>query len=942
MFVSKRPIFGIALSLVISFPALAGNAPLSTIESLVHSRAYGLALVEAKRLGSDAGSYWEGYCLRRLGQDPLKAFGRVPKHSRYYRQACIERARFLRTQGQYQASAELLEEAASLGADSQLTRELAELWSLAGAYYRAAELYSKLSSQMPDLLYPLAWCYTKMDNYPKAMLVWQEALAKSPGHPMTRDAYIGLANSYLRLKKPFKAAEYFRKVGEVDRAAFLEGEGYAQNGQYSTALSHYKSARGSWIEPSAYGVAYTQWKLGRLAEAIKSFNHYLTQYPQGMLYPDALYGYARVLEANGDLPQAKDAYLKLANTRNREKALYELCGLAFAQEAYPEAIKWARLLTDEFTKSPLVPAATWALAESALANAEYSSAIEAYDRLAQQPDRLEFLKNRTEELNYRLGIAYFRAEKYQQAVEILAKCQSDDALFWRAEAAYQLGKTPVGYYSEYLRKFPNGGHAGEAYYGQAWCYYRDARLADAQDSFRQAADRLVHPKLKQDSLERLSEVATRLGHWKEAEKAYQDLEALLQGEDAQEARFQRAQCLSRQGRQDEALALFESYADANGSKRHNALSMVGHIHVNAGRHQQAIPYFEKISQSQTATAQDRLDAAYMIAACYFNLGNSQAACEVYAKLLAEPGLEETSRTEIQQLMAQARIKTGDLSIARTIAQESSASWKVSLLDEIAQAYAAKPDPAEALKTLELLPPSPERKFLAANCHQAMGDATRSVEILLGLSRDRHAYQEKSLYLLGEYYRQQRQVKDAAWAFNRQYSLYPSTMSVQVGLDTAKLAIEQKEPAIAKEIYRTVANTQPKTPSARTAWLGLGELEYSSKRFNEAATAYRKAEASATPKTAPAAQARYWMGASLVGAAKYEEAIKELELLKQNPQARIWLPLAWLKQGEACEFLRRFTQAKAYYRRVLQQGTPADRSEAARRIDWIDKNIKGVS
>ncbi|HEY9766330.1 MAG TPA: tetratricopeptide repeat protein, partial [Chroococcales cyanobacterium] len=168
-------------------------------------------------------------------------------------------------------------------------------------------------------------------------------------------------------------------------------------------------------------------------------------------------------------------------------------------------------------------------------------------------------------------------------------------------------------------------------------------------------------------------------------------------------------------------------------------------------------------------------------------------------------------------------------------------------------------------------------------------------------------------------------------------------AVQAGMDLARSSRDHKEPAVAREVYKAVSQGQARTPVGRAACFALGELAIEAHDYREAAIAFRRAETASPPHSGLAAQASYWLGYTLVADGRFEDAVAELVRLKPDgfnkEELKTWLPLAWLKQGEAYENLRRFGDAEKIYQKVLAQGEESERREAKKRLDWIAKNIK---
>jgi hypothetical protein len=97
--------------------------------------------------------------------------------------------------------------------------------------------------------------------------------------------------------------------------------------------------------------------------------------------------------------------------------------------------------------------------------------------------------------------------------------------------------------------------------------------------------------------------------------------------------------------------------------------------------------------------------------------------------------------------------------------------------------------------------------------------------------------------------------------------------------------------------------------------------------------------------------RYSLGNALVGCKRYEDALFELTSLTAAKEPagskepltayRGWKALAWLKQGEALEKLRRWEEAQAIYATVGIDTTlpERERQEAQARSAWIKANVR---
>lgn len=939
------------------------NAPLSAatdpfwprLEDMVERSAYPLALYEINHAARpDAEKthldYLRGYCLRRMGQDPEKALNGIPRSSVWFLPARIELSEAYLSSGKTEKAAETMALAVSMEPLDERVERLADLYFVLGKYEKAAECYEKLSKRKPAFLYSLAWCHTRLGNYPKAMATWQTAISRLPQHPMSQEARLCLANSFLQLGRPLKASEQFRFARELDRAEFLAAEGLMGDGKNDLAIAHYRLVKGPFEEAALYGLSFSLGQQGRLEEAKKSFRTAINRFPKGKLLSESFYSLGRILELQGLSEEARAAYEKSidADQGATERSTYRLVALLFNKGKNEETILWARKLEKEFPKSEWLPPALWAMGESAFALSDYPQAIAAYDKLVAS-ENLGFLKNRGEEIKYRLGIAYLRNGKFEKAIEYLLGCQAnyaEDALFWRAEATYRLGKSAQALWSEYLKRYPRGSHRFEAQYGLAWGYYRQSMLPEAANRFKLAAEGLSDPKLKRDALNRWGSLMAQLGNWSEAKEAFDRVEKADPSDPGN--RFQKALCAYRLGQLDDAGMMLESFVSTNPSAPQNkeARSLIGQIKMKQGRFDEAAAIFETLSHDPALSQEERFEHTFKLAACYQNSGKAKAASEVYSSLMKEPDLSRDLQGELKGLMARANLQSGDLDSARLLAEEDATAslWAPETLDEVSKKYFEKKDFSGASKTLLAMKNrTPEQDLLLAHSFLSLGDATKSIPLLRELSLKKNSLQRTVLFELNKVQREDGRFKEALISFGRLSTLFPGKESVQAGMDLARASRDRKEPAVAREVYKAVAQGQAKTPVGRAACFALGELAIEAHDYREAAIAFRRAETASPPHSGLAAQASYWLGYTLVADRRFEDAIAELARLKPDgfnkEEIKTWLPLAWLKQGEAYENLRRFSDAEKIYKKVLVQGEESERREAKKRLDWIAKNIK---
>ncbi|HEY9766526.1 MAG TPA: tetratricopeptide repeat protein, partial [Chroococcales cyanobacterium] len=182
-------LFASALVPFLAAPLFAAPDPFwPRLEDMVARHAYPLALYEINHAARpDAEKthldYLRGYCLRRLGRDSEKTLDGIPRSSVWFLPARIELSESYLSSGKTEKAAETLSLAVSIAPGDARIERLADIYFVLGKYEKAAEYYEKLSKRKPAFLYSLAWCHTRLGNYPKAMATWQTAISRLPGHP---------------------------------------------------------------------------------------------------------------------------------------------------------------------------------------------------------------------------------------------------------------------------------------------------------------------------------------------------------------------------------------------------------------------------------------------------------------------------------------------------------------------------------------------------------------------------------------------------------------------------------------------------------------------------------------------------------------------------------------------------------------------------------------
>ncbi len=801
--------------------------------------------------------------------------------------------------------------------------------------------------------YGAGWAATRAGLHARALWFWQQAIREFPLSQRVKEARLNLANHYLRMGRLAYAAEQLRAAGERTEernpeaiawtAEFVGAEAAVQAGDWVRAIEHYKRAAGSprWAEAAAYGVGWSLWQAARLSEAEDALEKCLKDYPSGRFKAAASYALGRVAQDRGRKAQALDAYqaaLGFGKSRWAEEALFQLAGLELTADRPAEAIRWCRRLVADYPTGRMVTAGLWLLAESQLASGAISDAIESYGRLARKPESLSFLEGKGDRVLFKLGLAYFKggdlesAEAAFRQVRLEAGPLAAEARFWRAETLYRQGKfgDAADVYESVVAKFADSPKIGEAAYGLGWSELRQGRKGPAMWAFKTAAEKLLDKPLKRDAYQRLAVLQLDAGLYKEAQKALEQVVHLDEGGDPTEGAFYLAWSQMRAGDYDQAVQGFSRVADRTpeSSRGRQARIYQAQVLMRLGRFIEAGNAFESLAKLPPVEGgPDEVDPRMRAAAAYMSGGDPAKAADLYSRMISAASASAAVLDQVLQPLTLAYIQADMLpqaeSVLTTLA--SGSPWMPALLVKVAQGYSKGGKWQEAA---------------AAYAHVPVPDSTVMLERARALRKagDPAGAAELYKYLAAP-------TTDLAKTIKRtavQFELLDS-------YDEAGRFDLQKD--VLDSLELDVATNSAEAEQLGTAWYRYGETVLKRGDPTVAAIAFRSSEKRAPRGSVAAWRARYSLGNALVEGKRYEDALFELTQLtaakeprgSKEPIAgyRTWKALAWLKQGEALERLRRWDEATQIYQSVSADWTVPERErhEAQARLAWIKANVR---
>ncbi len=912
--------------------------------------------------------YRMGLARERLGDyaGAAEAFSRVPQESAWFPRAAQHLAQLWIAEGRYDRAAAayraLVPTLAGVAAQ-RAHLALADALYAGGRYQDALAQYHLLENEPDPAIqqaawYGEGWSALKAGLQARAYFAWSQILDLFPNSPRILEARLNLANHFLGIGHFDEAADQIRAVAAMpgmnqatasfhfgpaalaDRqelvqmdlpalADFVAAEGAANDGDWVRAIAHYRAVprNSRWAEQAAYGLGWVLWQAGRLPDAEDQLQDTLRAFPHGTLRAATYFALGRVQVDRNEKPDAKDSFrsaTELGKDRWAEESLYELASLALADRRMDAAEKWARELERDYPTGHYAAAGLWVLAEAELSAGDTRDAIANYGRLAHHPEALDFLGGNDNPVIFKLGIAYLRAGDARSAESALSQVHgklADEAVFWRAEALYDLGRyaEAANLYATYLKRGDQAPYAPEAAYGLAWSLLERGDRKGARKEFAQAAGALLEPKLEHDAYYRLSLLDMDDGDYAGAQAALQKALAIKGLAPDDEARFLLAVSEMRTGDAKDAADEFAAIVakDPNSPRGRQAQRDLADCDMQLGDFLGAGNLYQTLAQSEPATASDVDDLRLEAATAYAAGGHDGRAANLYDLVATDASASAKVRIGALKPLVTAYIASGGLAQAESVLtdQASASAWAPEMLRQVADAYAK-------LR---------EWRRAAAAYAEIPGGGTGALIL-----------RAQALTQAGE-------LPDAAALFE---TLSASASARQPEILTDLAALYDQMGAL-KRARRTLGRLEAAPGAERRrkaqAWYAYGDVAFKKGSIPEAIYAFGKAQAEASPADPLEFKSRYWLGSALVEAGQPRKALAVLaKLIYARPPVdpevasawKSWRSLALLEAGEAHEHLHQWAEARAVYQRMTHDPLVADRDrgEAEARLAFIQQNV----
>lgn len=583
---------------------------------------------------------------------------------------------------------------------AQLYVDLAHRYSYEGNLDEAIELYEKaLSLQLPadltpQVLYWTAESYVSKRDYDQA----HHYLGRIPDeHPGSRFAPKALytqgrlhlmenendaaAAKFERLRNSYPVAEvvgrigtalgeaYYRQgryreaveslsgeMGRLDsrqqsKASLIIAESYNYLDELDNAATWYRRYirlnEGTEEERLAhYGLGWVFHKQGVYHWAAESFGRAVTS--RDDVSRRAMYYKAVNQKLAGRYDQALNTFEEFSKTFTTgpwvEQAYYEWAIILFEIGDHVSAIE--RLLYVVRNLEPLDnPGAVYTLlGEAYFANAEYTRAIESFQRAEASG---EVTPEAQLEARFQRAWVLYQNRAFDEAQPIFESVyvQSPDselggeALFWSADSYYNIREfgPASARFQRYLAEFRNGEFRSAARYSLGWSYFMLGEFERAIPPLRQFLDNFEEPEIAIfpydiDAKLRIADANFALRNYDDAIAFYENAQAFERSADY--ATYQIANSFYRNDQTFEAVRTFRQLISdfPQSGFREQAQYSIGYIYLLSGNYSQAIQEFERTIE-RFPRSQWAARAQYNIGNAHFNAGEYTAAIAAYQRVL---------------------------------------------------------------------------------------------------------------------------------------------------------------------------------------------------------------------------------------------------------------------------------------------------------------------
>lgn len=486
--------------------------------------------------------------------------------------------------------------------------------------------------------YYIAEIYSLKKNYDKAEIVAQNYLSAYPQNEYAAEMYRILGDAYYHTRDYHKAVAAFTNYLERDDsprrdALYMLGLSYFQTGVYSKAAA----------------------TLGEVTTA----NDSLTQ----NAYLHMGLAYLELAEKNKARMAFEQAAASNADPKIKEQAAYNyaLCIHETSYSAFGESVNVFEKFLNEFPNSEYAEMVSSYLVEVYLNTRSYEAALKSIDRIAHPGKRILEAKQK---ILFQLGTQAFANAKFEEAIgyfnQSVALGQYNrqtkaDALYWRGEAYYRLGRMQeaaqnLAQYLQLTQQANNEMYA-LAHYNLGYIAFHQKDYAQARNWFQKYVrlEKGENNSALADAYNRIGDCYLNGRNFEEAKHAYAQAES-MNTPSGDYSFYQLALVSGLQKDYSGKITLLNRLAGKypNSPYAVSALYEKGRSYVLMDNNRQAIASFKELLNKYPESPVGR-KAAAEIGMLYYQNEEYPQAIEAYKEVVKKyPGSEE-ARTAMRDL-----------------------------------------------------------------------------------------------------------------------------------------------------------------------------------------------------------------------------------------------------------------------------------------------------
>ena len=308
-------------------------------------------------------------------------------------------------------------------------------------------LYYPQSIYNDDANYEIATMYHAQNNYSMAVTAYSNFIRKYPKSPYIRQAHNKMAQAYLNMQNEEMAIKTFKYVFETypgsneakDALVNLENI-YTEQGNPSDFFDYIRTKNMTVStakqDSVSYKVGENKYMRGDCEAAIKSFDSYVLQFPNGLFAAKAYFYKAECEYGMHRFDEALSSYEQIINrfqTEYNETALRKSAGILFNKKEYRRALGHFHKLLETAPNDNAIRYAQAGIMHCNYALKQYKEALVAAQAVLRDNNADQDITN---EARLIAGKSALETNNFATAKEHLHILASNNANEYAAEAAY--------------------------------------------------------------------------------------------------------------------------------------------------------------------------------------------------------------------------------------------------------------------------------------------------------------------------------------------------------------------------------------------------------------------------------------------------------------------------------------------------------------------------